>query len=149
MEGTDLLLAGLFQRRANLVLDPAIIDRFAFYIDHLLSLRRTELRDGGTFTEARVRTMLCAAVILTFEQAIHPRTWPTTDTDGNDLAVQVTAGVELLARDIRDIRRIDRDDDGRVRRVRFRPECEAPFTEEMESLLRNVVARCWPNETRG
>lgn len=142
---TDRILQQMFQRLLNLELDPEVLDKLGPVVDGVTDRLRDELDPETVQGQNMMRALLCSMVAHGWGMGMHPHNNPGRDTDGDPVQVRVCKDILMEMDDLRSLRYIKKDSDGRVKKALFEPDQNMRIRKHIDAILSDVSQR-WDEE---
>ena len=141
---TDRILKTMFARLLQLEVDENLVTKLCAVIDSV-----TE-KVGGNFDLDTVqgqntfRALLCSMIVHGWGNGMHPFHNPDTTLEGTPVEVRVSKDILMSMDDLKSLRYVQKDREGRVRKALFEPDQNARVRKHIEEILTEVSRDRWP-----
>jgi len=142
---TDRILQQMFQRLLNMALEDEVLDKLAPVVDGVMERLRDELDPDTVQGQNMMRALLCSMVAHGWGMGMHPHNNPGEDLEGNAVEVRVCKDILMEMDDLRSLRYIKKDADGRVKKALFEPDQNMRIRKHIDAILNDVSQR-WGEE---
>jgi len=89
-----------------------------------------------------MRALLCSMVVHGWGLGMHPHNSPGRNIDGKPVEVKVSKDILIPLDDLRSLRYIKKDDQGRVKKALFEPDQNERIRQNIDAIL-GEVSRRW------
>ncbi len=142
---TDHILKQMFTRLLNFELEPDVFEKLSPVVDGVLERLEDELASSEENNNNMMRALLCSMVAHGWGMGMHPHNNPSQDTEGNAIEVRVCKDILLEMDDLRSLRYIKKDSDGRVKKALFEPDQNMRIRNHIDAILSDVSHK-WDEE---
>ncbi len=134
-------LKGIFARLLRSGLPQDRIDKLVPVVDGVLDRMQGNFDPETVQGQNMMRALLCSMVAHGWGLGMHPHNNPGLNLDGDAIEVRVCKDILLPMEDIKSLRYIKKDADGRVKKALFEPDQNARIRQHIESILSDVSQR--------
>ena len=138
---TDRILKEMFTRLLNIELDGDIVDKLIPVVDGVMERLQDTLDTDTVQGQNMMRALLCSMVAHGWGLGMHPHNNPGQDKDGAGIEVRVCKDILMPMDDLRSLRYIKKDPDGRVKKALFEPDQNMRIRNHIDSILTDVSER--------
>jgi len=138
---TDRILNEMFARLLNLKVAPDVTGKLLPVIDGVIDRVRDDLDLGTVQGQNMLRAVMCSMVAHGWGLGMHPFNNPAETLEGKPLEVRVSKDILLPLKDLRSLRYIKKDAQGRVKKALFEPDQNAQIRQHIEDILSEVGKR--------
>ncbi len=138
---TDRILREMFARLLNLEIAPDVTAKLLPVIDGVITRIWDDLDLETVQGQNMLRAVMCSMVAHGWGLGMHPFHNPNETLDGQVLEVRVSKDILMPMRDLRSLRYIKKDEQGRVKKALFEPDQNARIRQHIEDLLADVGRR--------
>ncbi len=138
---TDRILNEMFSRLLNMELDADIVEKLTPVVDGVMERLHESLDTETVQGQNMMRALLCSMVAHGWGLGMHPHNNPGENIDGDAVEVRVCKDILLAMDDIRSLRYIKKDSDGRVKKALFEPDQNMRIRKHIDTILSDVSHR--------
>ena len=138
---TDRILKDMFSRLLNLGLSQDLIEKLVPVVDGVLERMQGNFDPETVQGQNMMRALLCSMVAHGWGLGMHPHNNPGLTLDGDPIEVRVCKDILLPMEDIKSLRYIKKDADGRVKKALFEPDQNARIRQHIDAILSDVSQR--------
>ncbi len=138
---TDRILREMFARLLNLEVRPDVTEKLLPVIDGVIARIRDDLDLDTVQGQNMLRAVMCSMVAHGWGLGMHPFNNPSETLDGKTLEVRVSKDILMPLNDLRSLRYVKKDAQGRVKKALFEPDQNARIRQHIESILADVGKR--------
>ncbi len=138
---TDRILKDMFARLLHQELDHEHVDRLVPVVDGVLERLQGSYDPDTVQGQNMLRALLCSMVAHGWGLGMHPHNNPSLDLDGRPLEVSVCKDILLPMEDLKSLRYIKKDADGRVKKALFEPDQNQRIRQHIDAILSDVSQR--------
>ena len=143
MEITEKILREVFHRLLNTEPSEEVLDKLRGVIDGIME------RCGETFELDTVqrqntfRAIICSMFVHGWGMGMHP--FNTRDVNLDDRAIEVRVSKDILIplENIKALRYVKKDEQGRVKKVLFEPDQDERIRSQIDTLLEKISREKW------
>jgi hypothetical protein len=126
-------------------LEPDVFEKLSPVVDGVLERLEDELASSEEKNNNMMRALLCSMVAHGWGMGMHPHNNPSQDNEGNAIEVRVCKDILLEMDDLRSLRYIKKDSDGRVKKALFEPDQNMRIRNHIDAILSDVSHK-WEDE---
>ena len=138
---TDRILKDMFARLLNTDLGEDIVEKLVPVVDGVLDRMQGKFDPETVQGQNMLRALLCSMVAHGWGLGMHPHNNMGQDLDGNPIEVRVCKDILLPMDDLKSLRYIKKDADGRVKKALFEPDQNARIRQHIDAILSDVSQR--------
>jgi hypothetical protein len=138
---TDRILDEMFDRLLNIELPPELTEKLVPVVDGVIERMQSRFDPETVQGQNMLRALLASMVAHGWGLGMHPHNNPAEDRDGRTIEVRVCKDILLPLQDLKSIRYIKKDPDGRVKKALFEPDQNARIRQHIDAILSDVSSR--------
>lgn len=138
---TDRILKEMFSRLLNIDLGDDLVGKLVPVVDGVLERMQGKFDPETVQGQNMLRALLCSMVAHGWGLGMHPHNNGGQDLDGQPIEVRVCKDILLPMEDLKSLRYIKKDADGRVKKALFEPDQNARIRQHIDSILSDVSQR--------
>ena len=141
VSNTDRILKDMFDRLLNVDLTDDLIEKLVPVVDGVLERLQGAFDPETVQGQNLMRALLCSMVAHGWGLGMHPHNNPGLNLDGDAIEVRVCKDILLPMEDIKSLRYIKKDADGRVKKALFEPDQNTRIRQHIDAILSDVSQR--------
>ncbi len=138
---TDRILKDMFSRLLNLGLPQDLLEKLVPVVDGVLDRMQGSFDPETVQGQNMMKALLCSMVAHGWGLGMHPHNNPGQNLDGDAIEVRVCKDILLPMEDLKSLRYIKKDADGRVKKALFEPDQNARIRQHIDAILSDVSQR--------
>ncbi len=138
---TDRILKEMFSRLLNIELESDLVEKLVPVVDGVLDRMQGKFDPETVQGQNMMRALLCSMVAHGWGLGMHPHNNTSLNLDGDPIEVRVCKDILLPMEDIKSLRYIKKDADGRVKKALFEPDQNARIRSHIDAILSDVSQR--------
>jgi hypothetical protein len=138
---TDRILKDMFSRLLHIGLPDDLIEKLVPVVDGVLERMQGNFDPETVQGQNMMRALLCSMVAHGWGLGMQPYNNPGLNLDGDPIEVRVCKDILLPMEDIKSLRYIKKDADGRVKKALFEPDQNARIRQHIDAILSDVSQR--------
>jgi hypothetical protein len=143
MEITEKILKEVFHRLLNTDPKQEVLSKLQVVIDGVLD-KFQETFDLDTIQRQNTfRAIICSMVVHGWGMGMHPFNNPNTNLDGRGIDVRVSKDILIPLEHIKALRYVQKDEQGRIKKVLFEPDQNARIRQQIDKLLEKISKEKW------
>jgi len=141
VSNTDRILKDMFDRLLNVDLTDDLIEKLVPVVEGVLERLQGAFDPETVQGQNLMRALLCSMVAHGWGLGMHPHNNPGLNLDGDAIEVRVCKDILLPMEDIKSLRYIKKDADGRVKKALFEPDQNTRIRQHIDAILSDVSQR--------
>jgi hypothetical protein len=138
---TDRILKEMFTRLLNFELEAEQMDKLIPVVDGVLERLQGSFDPETVQGQNMLRALLCSMVAHGWGLGMHPYNNPGENLDGLKIEVCVCKDILMSMDDLKSIRYIKKDPEGRVKKALFEPDQNLRIRQHIDDILDDVSSR--------
>jgi len=138
---TDRILKEMFSRLLNMDLEHDLLEKLVPVVDGVLDRMQGKFDPETVQGQNMMRALLCSMVAHGWGLGMHPHNNGGLNQDGDPVEVRVCKDILLPMEDLKSLRYIKKDADGRVKKALFEPDQNARIRSHIDAILSDVSQR--------
>jgi hypothetical protein len=140
---TDQILKAMYGRLLHIEIAPEMIDKLVSVVDSVMARLGGNLDLETVQGQNTFRALMCSMIVHGWGNGMHPYHNPVSDLDGRAVEVRVSKDILVDMEDIKALRYIKKDQEGRVHRALFEPDQNTRVRQQIETILQEVSRDHW------
>ncbi len=146
MQVTEKILREVFNRLLNEEPRDEILQKLAVVVDGMMERFQDVFKLDTVQKQNAFRAVICSMVAHGWGVGMHPWNHPDLNLDGNAIDVRVSKDILVPIEHIKALRYVQKDEQGRIRKVLFEPDQEERVRAHIDKLLERIARERWGNE---
>jgi hypothetical protein len=143
MEITEKILREVFHRLLNTDPKQEVLGKLQVVIDSVLD-KFQETFDLDTIQRQNTfRAIICSMFVHGWGMGMHPFNNPNANLDGKGIDVRVSKDILIPLEHIKALRYVQKDEQGRIKKVLFEPDQNARIKQQIDKLLEKITKEKW------
>jgi hypothetical protein len=143
MEITEKILKEVFHRLLNMEPGDDVISRLQNVIDGMMDKFKDTFELDTIQRQNTFRAIICSMFAHGWGMGMHPFNSPDTNLDENAIEVRVSKDILMPLQNIKALRYVKKDNQGRVKKVLFEPDQNERVRGQIDSLLDKIAREKW------
>lgn len=143
MEITEKILREVFNRLLNIDPSPDVLKKLRSVIDGIME-RFTDTFDLDSVQRQNTfRAVICSMFVHGWGMGMHPFNSPNENLDEKSIEVRVSKDILIPLENIKALRYVKKDPQGRVKKVLFEPDQNIRIRHQIDRLLDKISSEKW------
>ncbi len=138
---TDRILREMFSRLLNLELSETTSEKLVPVVDGVLEKMHQNIDFETVQGQNMLRALLCSMMAHGWGLGMHPHNNPGRNLEGNPVEVRVCKDILMPMEDLKSLRYVKKDDQGRVKQALFEPDQNQRIRRSIDAILTEVSRR--------
>ena len=136
------ILRQMFKRLLNIDVDKQVLEKLAPVVEGFMDRSSFKITNEADKSHDNVlKAMLCSMLVHGWGIGMHPHNRPANDTDGESLEVRVSKDILIPMNDLKSIRYIQKDSEGRVKKALFEPDQNIRIRNSIDEILAEIISK--------
>ena len=143
MQISEKILREVFQRLLNMEPREEVLKKLQYAVDGIID------RFGETFEldtiqrQNTFRAIICSMLVHGWGLGMHPYNNPDKNLDSRTIDVRVSKDILIPIEHIKALRYVQKDEEGRVKKVLFEPDQNERIKRQIDNLLEKIAREKW------
>ena len=146
MQITERILREVFNRLLNVEPKDEVVGKLTAVVDGMMEKFQGAFELDTVQRQNTFRAVVCSMIVHGWGVGMHPWNHPDRNLDGNGVDVRVSKDILVPIEHIKALRYVQKDEQGRVRKVLFEPDQDERVRGQVEKLLDRIAREKWGNE---
>ncbi len=146
MQVTEKILREVFNRLLNVEPKDEVVGKLTAVVDGMMEKFQGTFELDTVQRQNTFRAVVCSMIVHGCGVGMHPWNHPDRNLDGNAVDVRVSKDILVPIEHIKALRYVQKDEQGRVRKVLFEPDQDERVRGQVEKLLDRIAREKWGNE---
>ncbi len=146
MQITEKILREVFNRLLNVEPKDEVVGKLTAVVDGMMEKFQGTFQLDTVQRQNTFRAVVCSMIVHGWGVGMHPWNHPDVNLDGNAIDVRVSKDILVPIEHVKALRYVQKDEQGRVRKVLFEPDQDERVRGQVEKLLDRIAREKWGNE---
>jgi hypothetical protein len=146
MQITETILREVFNRLLNVEPKDEVVGKLTAVVDGMMEKFQGTFQLDTVQRQNTFRAVVCSMIVHGWGVGMHPWNHPDVNLDGNAIDVRVSKDILVPIEHVKALRYVQKDEQGRVRKVLFEPDQDERVRGQVEKLLDRIAREKWGNE---
>jgi hypothetical protein len=143
MDITEKILREVFHRLVNMEPDEEVLSRLNGVIDGMMDKFQETFNLDTVQRQNTFRAIICSMFVHGWGIGMHPFNNPGKNLDDRSIEVRVSKDILIPIENLKALRYVKKDEEGRVRKVLFEPDQNERIKGQIDSLLTRIANEKW------
>jgi len=143
MEITEKILKEVFHRLLDMEPEPIVLARLQGVIDSMMEKFRDTFELDTVQRQNTFRAIVCSMFVHGWGLGMHPFNNPDRNISERPIEVRVSKDILMSIENIKALRYVKKDNQGRVRKVLFEPDQNERIRGQIDALLEKIAKEKW------
>lgn len=143
MEITEKILREVFHRLLDMEPEPVVLSRLQSVIDSMMEKFSDTFELDTVQRQNTFRAIVCSMFVHGWGLGMHPFNNPDRNLSERPIEVRVSKDILMSIENIKALRYVKKDDQGRVRKVLFEPDQNERIRGQIDALLEKIAKEKW------
>jgi hypothetical protein len=143
MEITEKILREVFHRLVNMEPDDDLFTRLNGVINGMMDKFQDTFDLDTVQRQNTFRAIICSMFVHGWGIGMHPFNNPDRNLDERAIEVRVSKDILIPMENIKALRYVKKDEDGRVKKVLFEPDQNERIRGQIDNLLDKIATEKW------
>ena len=143
MEITEKILREVFHRLVNMEPEDEVFTRLNSVINGMMEKFQDTFELDTVQRQNTFRAIICSMFVHGWGIGMHPFNNPDRNLDDRSVEVRVSKDILIPIENIKALRYVKKDEDGRVRKVLFEPDQNERIRGQIDNLLDKIATEKW------
>lgn len=146
MQITEKILREVFNRLLNVEPQDEVVQKLTGVVDGMMEKFQGAFGLDTVQRQNTFRAVVCSMIVHGWGMGMHPWNHPDRNIDGNTVDVRVSKDILVPIEHVKALRYVQKDEQGRVRKVLFEPDQDERVRGQVDKLLDRIAREKWGNE---
>ncbi len=146
MQITEKILREVFNRLLGFEPKDEVIRKLTAVVDGMIEKFQGTFELDTVQRQNTFRAVVCSMIVHGWGVGMHPFNQPDANADGRSVDVRVSKDILIPIEHVKALRYVQKDDQGRVRKVLFEPDQDERVRGQIDKLLDRISKEKWGNE---
>ncbi len=146
MQVTEKILREVFNRLLNVEPKDDVATKLTAVVDGMMEKFQETFALDTVQRQNTFRAVVCSMIVHGWGIGMHPWNHPDRNLDGNAIDVRVSKDILVPLEHVRALRYVQKDEQGRVRKVLFEPDQDERVRGNIDKLLDRIARERWGSE---
>jgi hypothetical protein len=146
MQITEKILREVFNRLLNVEPKDDVVHKLTAVVDGMMEKFQGTFELDTVQRQNTFRAVVCSMIVHGWGVGMHPWNHPDVNLDGNAIDVRVSKDILVPIEHVKALRYVQKDEQGRVRKVLFEPDQNERVRGQIDKLLDRIAREKWGNE---
>lgn len=138
ISNTDQILKTMYARLLQLEIEPNMIDKLVSVVDSVMERLGESIDLESVQGQNTFRALMCSMIVHGWGNGMHPFHNPSANLEGEPVEVRVSKDILMQMEDLKSLRYIKKDKEGRVKKALFEPDQNSRVRQQIEDILDEV-----------
>ena len=143
MEITEKILREVFHRLLNTEPKDEVAKKLESVVDGMMEKFQETFELDTVQRQNTFRAIVCSMLVHGWGMGMNPFNHPNTNLDGRTIEVRVSKDILIPVENIKALRYVKKDDQGRVKKVLFEPDQNERVRRQIDTLLEKISKEKW------
>jgi hypothetical protein len=143
MEITEKILREVFSRLVNMEPEDELFERLNGVINGMMDKFKDTFDLDTVQRQNTFRAIICSMFVHGWGIGMHPFNNPDRNLDERSIEVRVSKDILIPMENIKALRYVKKDEDGRVKKVLFEPDQNERIRGQIDNLLDKIATEKW------
>lgn len=143
MEITEKILREVFHRLLNTEPKDEVAKKLQSVVDGMMEKFQDTFDLDTVQRQNTFRAIICSMLVHGWGTGMNPYNHPNTNLDGKTIEVRVSKDILIPVENIKALRYVKKDEQGRVKKVLFEPDQNERVRRQIDKLLEKLSKEKW------
>ncbi len=143
MEITEKILREVFHRLLSTEPKDDVVNKLQSVIDGMIDKFQDTFELDTVQRQNTFRAIICSMIVHGWGVGMHPFNNPDTNMDDKSIEVRVSKDILIPLENIKALRYVKKDEQGRVKKVLFEPDQDHRIRRQIDNLLEKISKEKW------
>jgi hypothetical protein len=143
MQITDKILREIFNRLLNTEPKDEVVEKLDLVIEGMMEKFQVTFQLDTVQRQNTFRAIISSMLVHGWGMGMHPYNHPDKNLDGNSVDVRVSKDILIPLEHIKALRYVQKDEQGRVKKVLFEPDQDERIRGQIDRLLDKIAREKW------
>lgn len=143
MEITEKILREVFHRLLNTEPKDDVAKKLQSVVDGMMEKFQETFDLDTVQRQNTFRAIICSMLVHGWGIGMNPYNHPNTNLDGKTIEVRVSKDILIPVENIKALRYVKKDEQGRVKKVLFEPDQNERVRRQIDNLLEKLTKEKW------
>jgi hypothetical protein len=143
MEITEKILREVFNRLVNMEPEDELFERLNGVINGMMDKFKDTFDLDTVQRQNTFRAIICSMFVHGWGIGMHPFNNPDRNLDERSIEVRVSKDILIPMENIKALRYVKKDEEGRVKKVLFEPDQNERIRGQIDNLLDKIATEKW------
>jgi hypothetical protein len=143
MRITEKILREVFHRLMSTEPKDEVVDKLQPVIDGMIEKFQDTFDLDTVQRQNTFRAIVCSMIVHGWGTGMHPYNNPDKNLDDKTIEVRVSKDILIPIENIKAIRYVKKDEEGRVKKVLFEPDQDQRIRRQIDNLLEKISKEKW------
>ena len=143
MEITEKILREVFHRLLNTEPKDEVVNKLQSVVDGMMEKFQDTFDLDTVQRQNTFRAIICSMLVHGWGVGMNPYNHPNTNLDGKTIEVRVSKDILIPVENIKALRYVKKDEQGRVKKVLFEPDQNERVRRQIDNLLEKLSKEKW------
>jgi hypothetical protein len=143
MQITEKILREIFNRLLSTEPKEEVVEKLSLVVEGMMEKFHSTFELDTVQRQNTFRAIVCSMLVHGWGVGMHPFNNPDKNLDGNSIDVRVSKDILMPLEHIKALRYVQKDEQGRVKKVLFEPDQDERVRAQIDRLLDKIVREKW------
>ena len=143
MQISEKILREVFQRLLNMEPREEVLKKLQYAVDGIIDRFSDTFELDTIQRQNTFRAIICSMLVHGWGLGMHPYNNPDKNLDSRTIDVRVSKDILIPIEHIKALRYVQRDEEGRVKKVLFEPDQNERIKRQIDKLLEKIAREKW------
>ncbi len=143
MQITERILKEIFNRLLNTEPKDDVVKKLTPVVDGMMEKFQGTFELDTVQKQNTFRAIVCSMLVHGWGVGMHPFNHPDANLDGSPIDVRVSKDILIPLEHIKALRYVQKDEQGRVKKVLFEPDQDERVRGQIDKLLDKIAREKW------
>lgn len=143
MEITEKILREVFHRLLNTEPKDEVAKKLQSVVDGMMEKFQDTFDLDTVQRQNTFRAIICSMLVHGWGMGMNPFNHPNANLDGKTIEVRVSKDILIPVENIKALRYVKKDEQGRVKKVLFEPDQNERVRRQIDNLLEKISKEKW------
>lgn len=146
MQITEKILREVFNRLLGFEPKDEVVRKLTTVVDGMIEKFQGPFELDTVQRQNTFRAVVCSMIVHGWGVGMHPFNQPDANADGRSIDVRVSKDILIPVEHVKALRYVQKDEQGRVRKVLFEPDQDERVRGQIDKLLDRISKEKWGTE---
>lgn len=146
MQITEKILREVFNRLLGFEPADEVVRKLTAVVDGMIEKFQGTFELDTVQRQNTFRAVVCSMIVHGWGVGMHPYNQPDANGDGRSIDVRVSKDILIPVEHVKALRYVQKDEQGRVRKVLFEPDQDERVRGQIDKLLDRISKEKWGTE---
>lgn len=143
MQITEKILREVFNRLLGFEPKDEVVRKLTTVVDGMIEKFQGPFELDTVQRQNTFRAVVCSMIVHGWGVGMHPFNQPDANADGRSIDVRVSKDILIPVEHVKALRYVQKDEQGRVRKVLFEPDQDERVRGQIDKLLDRISKEKW------